>query len=808
MEVTPINLHRSQDQESDNKSNTTSTTESVNEHVGQEEREEQEASESPSEAEDDSADGVEIQHEGVNEQETATENVAGDIEKEEDNDSVEVELHEDVVYEPENALSSEDSKLATQSEVPYPNREQSSKGGHTEEEDEDDYDPELAVSPQQNHVEISNVDNEASIKSPTPQPTTVEPSVKSTFLKDKSPPIGLPPKPPVIATGGHKKIKSPLPAQPPTLSGSSGQNQKLREAYDAVMHSEIAKDPNFVNLPQAEQMKLILEQLNKQGVSLTTPDTSSSSMNYDQVYSYNKPFKNLKDPIPLVPVNEYCRRPNITAPMTPEEEEAYDEFIKREMYYMNLQNWDEFPDKSRLFMGNLPANTISKQDLFRIFSQYGDVIQIAIKAGYGFVQFRTAEACLACIKGETNVPLHNKIMRLDASKPQKARRPGRPDINNPNLSSRGRERSNMEGDSPSSKRQKMDIDCIVYITGKSSVFFIRKVKKAFANSQVTIDTEDVTHRTLSDVISEAAYSGVIGACVVKESKVDVQTFESMPDGGIKFDEYADIDPEVGADLISKAKYKRYDGNPPRYYPQDVSYHDNRPHEPAPYQQQPQPYGSDPYYNEPMQGNHHDRDRRRGRRGGGAGGGRDRRDRDRRGGGRGGGGGDGGYSSNQGWDQPYGSNSPQYNQYGQPPIQAQFQPQAQPPPRPPPQEQYGYGQQPQPSSDQAGLMSALQGLNPSQVQGMISLLQQQQQQQPHQQPSYNQGGGYSGGAGGYSSSYGGGTPNSQVNALLSQLQNTQSSSPYGTNSSQRQQQQQQQGSSTQSLMETLARLARK
>ena len=75
----------------------------------------------------------------------------------------------------------------------------------------------------------------------------------------------------------------------------------------------------------------------------------------------------MKDPIPLVPIGQFCRRPNITAPTTPEEEQEYADFIERENYYLNLQNWDEFPDKLRLFIGNLPANTISKQDLFRIF---------------------------------------------------------------------------------------------------------------------------------------------------------------------------------------------------------------------------------------------------------------------------------------------------------------------------------------------------------------------------------------------------------------------------------------------------------
>ena len=43
--------------------------------------------------------------------------------------------------------------------------------------------------------------------------------------------------------------------------------------------------------------------------------------------------------------------------------------------------------------------------------------------------------------------------------------------------------------------------------------------------------------------------------MIKEQKVDIQTFESTPDGGIKFDEYADVEPEEGAEIVLKAKVK-------------------------------------------------------------------------------------------------------------------------------------------------------------------------------------------------------------------------------------------------------------
>ncbi|KAI5963130.1 NAB3 [Candida pseudojiufengensis] len=526
----------------------------------------------------------------------------------------------------------------------------------------------------------------------------------------------LPPKPSLPTTSSSKTT-------PQTSNLPKASDSVIRQAFEYIIQDEIAKNAEILQLGLDQQAQIFQKRIDSLGDSFP-----GSHMNYNQVYSYNKPFKNLKDPVPLIPINEYCRRPNITAPMSEEEEQEYEDFIERENHYMNLQNWDEFPDKSRLFVGNLPANTISKQDLFRIFSKYGEVIQIAIKAGYGFTQFRTAEACMECIKGEEGVPLHNKTLRLDASKPQKSRRSGNPEVNNPNFNGRGRERQ--ADDEPSRKRIKGNCDCSVFITGKSSVFFIRKVKKTFANAQITVDTEDVTQKNITDVLSEAAYSGVLGACVIKEQKVDLQTYETQLNGGIKFDEYADIDPEEAAEIMTKVKLAKYGDNPPPYFPQDTSYNDNDKH------------------NNKTGGRHHHNENNRGRNFGNRGG-------------KGGRGGKGRFNDNfnrnrnnfnQNWSndnqipqqQPY---IPQQQPYGQVP-QAQFSPYI---PQVPPQQHQDYNPYgapqlqapPQPNFNQYGVpipqphqpapsnqnyLQTLQSLDPAQVQNMINLLQQQQQQQ--------------------------------------------------------------------------------
>ena len=570
---------------------------------------------------------------------------------------------------------------------------------------------------------------------------------------------------------------------PPSSSEQSGQSremQMIKDLYDTVLLAETEKNPNFGSLSPFEQSQILLKEM-----EIKCAELQDSFNNYDQVYSYNKPSSNIRNSIPLIPVNEFCRRPNITISPTREEESEYKEFIERENRFTRLQDWDDYPDKLRLFVGNLPANTISKRDLFRIFNKYGEVEQVLIKGGYGFVQFKTADACADCVKGESNVPLHNKYLRFDPSKPLKPKAAIHRDTNNASiaLDGRGREREAQQqqqqqqqhenekesaaqkvddpekGDieieeeeeeeddddeTSTRKKQKLNRDCIIVITDKSSISFVRRVQKAIANARVTFDLEDVAQQDLSDVLSEAAYSGVLGVCVVKENKVDVQTYEENDEGEIKFDEYADIEPEEASEVLKAAKHQRYGDNLPAY-----EFADSKQLNTA-----QKDRNEDQRNNQAHFGRKHQMDRQQKH---------SRGDRNHGSGFK--------QNHNQDWKQNHdqflqysnpqqqyplfssvpsvsgvavGPNSmyassvsamPAQNmqpllafQFGSPQIAPSFN---------------QFGSQPHTQPDSNNLMQMLQGLNPSQVQSMISILQQQNPQQttsfiaPQQQPAQPQ-----------------------------------------------------------------------
>lgn len=331
----------------------------------------------------------------------------------------------------------------------------------------------------------------------------------------------------------RKEVTS-LPAKPQNTS-------ELKDAYQAIMNSDIVKRPEFLELSQEDQIKVIQQLLAEKNIALPSPTQSQidPDMNYAQVHSFNKPFKNVKDPIPLIPTNKYCRRPDITLPLSSEEEKAYHEFLEQQELMGGNEELN-FPENLRLFIGNFPANTISKQDLFRILHPYGEVVQISIKGGYAFVQFRTAEACAEFIKGETGVPLHNKFLRLA------------PSLRNKPATTRGRERPEMSsGGEPEAKRHHIGPECLLLVTSSAISSLVEEVEAVFKAASINFMTNNIGDKDPAEEICEAAYLGVIAACIIENNVINIQTFEETLDGGIRFDEYENIEANMAVDLIRK-----------------------------------------------------------------------------------------------------------------------------------------------------------------------------------------------------------------------------------------------------------------
>ncbi|KAH3745300.1 heterogeneous nuclear ribonucleoprotein C1/C2 [Pelomyxa schiedti] len=78
---------------------------------------------------------------------------------------------------------------------------------------------------------------------------------------------------------------------------------------------------------------------------------------------------------------------------------------------------------SRIFLGNLPSERTSKQELNDIFSRYGRILEIVIRKSFGFVQFERASSAQAAIDGENGRLIgHCKLdINLADSRPRRRR---------------------------------------------------------------------------------------------------------------------------------------------------------------------------------------------------------------------------------------------------------------------------------------------------------------------------------------------------------------------------------------------------
>ncbi|KAL2072156.1 hypothetical protein VTL71DRAFT_11499 [Oculimacula yallundae] len=103
----------------------------------------------------------------------------------------------------------------------------------------------------------------------------------------------------------------------------------------------------------------------------------------------------------------------------PEVQRVYDQFLDKERVYVTEGLWDRFPLNSRLFIGNLPSEKVTKRDIFHVFHPYGKIAQISIKQAYGFVQFHDSSACFLALDREQGAEVRGKKMHLEISKPQK-----------------------------------------------------------------------------------------------------------------------------------------------------------------------------------------------------------------------------------------------------------------------------------------------------------------------------------------------------------------------------------------------------
>ncbi|KLU84727.1 hypothetical protein MAPG_03766 [Magnaporthiopsis poae ATCC 64411] len=128
--------------------------------------------------------------------------------------------------------------------------------------------------------------------------------------------------------------------------------------------------------------------------------------------------------------------------------QTYDMFLADERRYTAEAKWEKFPDGSRIFVGNLSQERVSKKEVFGMFHKYGRLAQISLKPAYGFVQYHTAAEAAEAIRHLQSIDVRGRKINLEVSKTQKKSGKDRersPDRNNDRSKKGGRKGDAYDG---------------------------------------------------------------------------------------------------------------------------------------------------------------------------------------------------------------------------------------------------------------------------------------------------------------------------------------------------------------------------
>lgn len=354
------------------------------------------------------------------------------------------------------------------------------------------------------------------------------------------------------------QVDSEQAADAPSESNTTTETVDVAQ-FNAVvkffLEGPLLQEKAFTELKPADKEYVVLKAYNDSN------DTDTKvRLNFGATTSYNKPHLTSSDQYQVeVPINPFCLRPDITEPMSPEESEVWNAYSATDDSLASGRG-DNFPPGSRLFIGNLAVNSLTKLDVFRVFLPYGEIKQVNIKQGFGFIQFARPEQCEHAIKGEQNVPLHNRMMHLEVSKHQVQRALEK---KQPEASTRSRSRSPIR--EPAADRSRPPLrssvpDVKAILTSSSTKEFNETLLERLRADGFTLNSEETTDDAANvsqESINDAAYDGVPAVVITStDDTVNLMIFEKDEDNGIKFDEYTDISIDATSELIATAKGKK------------------------------------------------------------------------------------------------------------------------------------------------------------------------------------------------------------------------------------------------------------
>ncbi|CDR45090.1 CYFA0S16e02014g1_1 [Cyberlindnera fabianii] len=397
-----------------------------------------------------------------------------------------------------------------------------------EEEDDDDYDPTAeSLAPATDTPGVPSADTSMAIPGLTAPPTTsATPQLNSAAVQ-----LGTPTTVPGASTATN--------SQP---------NPAIDQTVLVALTQRLLSDPSFMQLSDTEkQQRIALEYSNLQSPAASNAVPLGSARS-PPPHAASRQRRLGRKPFEFDPRAPH--RPDLNYEMTPEETAEFRSFLKDELQYNT-----RYPHKpnTRLFVGNVPTNHMGKTELWRVFKVHGRILQVSLKAAYGFVQYDDPESVKRAMELE-KAPLYGKVLKMEVAK--KAEPAELASFQKSGQSNSYRERDEKRPERSESKKRRVDVE--VLIQPQADSHFGRDVARAFENRGISSHYTFVRrHHNIDTLVSDAAYSGVVSVIMVSANHtVDAQIYEKTADGSVRFDEYVALSLNDALNLVAKAKEKQ------------------------------------------------------------------------------------------------------------------------------------------------------------------------------------------------------------------------------------------------------------
>lgn len=337
----------------------------------------------------------------------------------------------------------------------------------------------------------------------------------------------------------------------------------LQKQAKYIMDSDMLNLQRFQELSQEQRITALVNMLN------SNPETAMPMSDEFETYGHeqqSEQFHQIE--------NQKSERPDLNSPMNNIERERYSVYLSGEN---KITEMHDIPPKSRLFIGNLPLKNVSKEDLFRIFSPYGHILQINIKNAFGFIQYDNPQSVRDAIESESQELNFGKKLILEISssnaRPQFDHGDHGTNSSSTFISSSKRPFQGEEADAADmyndnnqgyKKSKRRTPACVIYVKRTADRGYANEVFNHFRRG-TDLETDMIflkPRMELRRMINEVAYEGVWGVILVNKTRnVDIQTFYKGPQGETKFDEYISISADDAVAIFNNLKSTRGPGNP-------------------------------------------------------------------------------------------------------------------------------------------------------------------------------------------------------------------------------------------------------